>query len=211
MAARFGSTRTARVASSVVCRHPRCHGPLTRMSAGPRTTSPRATGVTVYWRSAGRCTFHRARDGCRPGVTRSCTIAAAPLERALIRRATRLAMPTERRSLLTRSARSTALPGARRESTTIAPTQAARSTRPTGTSAASAAPAAMTAIGTTNNPAPRQVIAARSPGDRDSAHSALHGGDLGHALDLRFWTANHPVPECRDADVLDVVRHHVVT
>src|ERR1700686_5329144 len=198
MAARFGSTRTGRVASTVVCRQPSCHGPRTRTVAGPRTTSPRATGVTVYSTAAGRCTFHRVREACSPGVTFSCTIADAPAERALIRSVTRLATPTERRSVDSRSTRNSDLPGARRESTTIAPTHATRSTSPARNRPGTAAPPAMTATGTSSSPAPRQVIAARSPGDRDPAHGALHGGDLGHALDLRLGAANHPVPKCRD-------------
>src|SRR5579862_5216925 len=192
MAARFGSTRTARVAATVVCRQPIPHGPVTRTAAGPSTLSPRATGVTVYSMLAGRRTFHWVSDGCIPGGTRSCTIADAPALRAVMARLTRLATPTESRSLDSRSARSTDLPGARRESMPIATSITTKSTSPTRNSAEAAAPAAMTAAGTSKRAAPRHVIAACSPRDRYPAHRALHRGHLGHALDLSLGPANHP-------------------
>ena len=103
----------------------------TRTTAGPRTTSPRATGVTVYSTRAGRRTFHRVRDACsarRDALVHDCCRARGSTR--VTARVTRLATPTESRSLHTRSTRSAVLPGARRESTTIASTHGDKEREP---------------------------------------------------------------------------------
>src|SRR6202049_3760947 len=210
MAARFGSTRTARVSGTVVCRHPRRQGPITRITAGPSDASPRAVGVTVYSTRAGRWRFHRTRDGCNAAGTRSFRVAGGLAGRALTSSETRLATPTESRSAQTRSTRNAVLPGARRESTTIAAAHATNSTAPARSSAGTAAPLAISVIDAASRPAPRQVTAGRSPRDRHPPHRALDGGDLGNALDLRLGTPDHAVTQRRDAHVLDVVGNDVV-